>query len=104
RREGARRSDRREGRLAATRGRRCDNGRLHDSGRCQTGVGRSVVRMGSKGARSRDDISEESPMSDAHLPSNLEVSAYTAAEWMSVGLIDKLVPLADYERLRAAIE
>ena len=43
-------------------------------------------------------------MSDAHLPSNLEVSAYTAAEWMSVGLIDKLVPLADYERLRAAIE
>lgn len=42
--------------------------------------------------------------SPAPLSSNLEVSAYTAAEWMSVGLIDKLVPLADYERLRAAIE
>src|SRR6185437_5134792 len=28
------------------------------------------------------------------------VSAYTAAEWMSVGLVDKLVPLADYERVR----
>lgn len=33
-------------------------------------------------------------------PSNLQVSAYTAAEWMSVGLIDRLVPLADYERVR----
>lgn len=31
--------------------------------------------------------------------SNLQVSAFTAAEWASVGLLDKLVPLADYERL-----
>ena len=42
--------------------------------------------------------------SPAPLSSKNRVSAFTAAEWMSVGLIDKLVPLADYERLRAAIE
>jgi hypothetical protein len=40
-------------------------------------------------------------MTSAPVPSNHRVSAFTAAEWMSVGLVDKLVPLADYERLHA---
>lgn len=32
--------------------------------------------------------------------SNERVSAHTAGEWLSVGVTDQLVPLADYERLQ----